>query len=273
LQEATNAQKEHLNQIRITREKELELLDSEYAVQQRAIEAQIEESRIRGEAARKEADAKIQERAIQAAIRTEGPSKKEGEKVAVSSTPESTKPGVDPRKDDRRGTQRTTDPGRKRDRERTPDRPAAKEAEKVEPKAPVEPPKEVKVAEKPPEKGGGGKEILDILDKKGGKEDGGGEGPGGGKKTLTSGDLMKGVNSRRSAMQECFNKYGGGLDTVTIRTRVTIAPSGLVTEVQISTMQFAGTALGNCVRSELSKMTFPEFSGPAVARPVSVRLP
>jgi len=251
----------------------LELLDSEYAVQQRGLEAQIEESRIRAEAARKEADAKVQERAIQAAIRTDTPSQKDGETVAVPGTPEATKSLPDPRKEDRRETQRTADSGRKRDRERKPDRPAPKEAEKVEPKAPVEPPKEVKVAEKPPEKGGGGKEILDILDKKGGKEDGGGEGSGVAKKTLTSGDLMKGVNSRRGAMQECFNKYGGGLDTVTIRTRVTIAPSGSVTEVQISTMQFAGTALGNCVRSELSKMTFPEFSGPAVARPVSVRLP
>lgn len=113
--------------------------------------------------------------------------------------------------------------------------------------------------------------ILQGVDS--GSGSGSDAGAASGKKGLTSTDVTKAVGEAKGAMRECFTKYGGGLESVTIRTKVTIAPSGEVTAVTISSMEYAGTALGNCVRSAQMNMKFPAFSGGPVSKPVSVRLP
>ena len=136
---------------------------------------------------------------------------------------------------------------------------------------------EVKKEEPVEEKAAGGKDakaLLAALDK---KQEGNGEGEEGGagasKKMLTTTEIMKVVNGNKPAMRECFDKYGAGLESATIRTKITIAGSGSVTSVTISSMEFAGTALGNCVKKVQMGMNFPAFGKPSLSKAISVRLP
>ncbi len=116
--------------------------------------------------------------------------------------------------------------------------------------------------------------FFNAMDKKGG--DGGSDGTAAkkpSKKTLTTTDIMRVVNKNKGAMRKCFQKYGAGLDSATIRTKLKISGSGEVTNVSISSMEFAGTALGNCVRKSQAKMKFPAFAKTALTKSISVRLP
>jgi len=144
---------------------------------------------------------------------------------------------------------------------------AKKPEKEVEKPAEKEP-----VAEAPKEKDP--QALLKMLDEK--KEDGGDAGGAAGgaeKKTLTTTDIMKVVNGNKGAMRDCFTKYGQGLESATIRTKLTISGNGTVSDVTISSMEFAGTALGNCVRSVQMKMKFPTFSSGSLSKAISVRLP
>ncbi len=133
--------------------------------------------------------------------------------------------------------------------------------------------KEEPVEEKQPA-GKDAKALLAALDK---KQEGGDEGEEGGaassKKMLTTTEIMKVVNGNKPAMRECFDKYGAGLESATIRTKITIAGNGSVTAVTISSMEFAGTALGNCVKKVQMGMNFPAFAKPSLSKAISVRLP
>jgi predicted Zn finger-like uncharacterized protein len=116
--------------------------------------------------------------------------------------------------------------------------------------------------------------LLKALDKKSsdtGSADSGDSAPK--KKMLTTTDIMKVVNGNKSAMRACFEKYGAGLESATIRTQLKISGSGEVTNVSISSMEYAGTALGNCVRKAQSRMSFPAFAKPSLTKSISVRLP
>ena len=94
------------------------------------------------------------------------------------------------------------------------------------------------------------------------------------KETLTTTDIMNVVKKNEPAMRTCFKKYGAGLGGATIRTKLTIrGATGEVVKVSISSMEFAGTALGNCVRQVQKKMKFPAFTKPSVSKSISVRLP
>jgi len=63
------------------------------------------------------------------------------------------------------------------------------------------------------------------------------------------------------------------LESATIRTKLKISGDGSVTSVSISSMEFAGTALGNCVRKTQKKMKFPPFARKVLLKSISVRLP
>ena len=93
------------------------------------------------------------------------------------------------------------------------------------------------------------------------------------KKTLTTTDIMRVVNKSKPAMRTCFKKYGKGLESATIRTKLKISGSGSVTNVGISSMEFAGTALGNCVKKVQKGMKFLAFAKPSLTKSISVRLP
>jgi hypothetical protein len=146
------------------------------------------------------------------------------------------------------------------------------EAPKVEEKKEEVAKAEEKKVEAPPEeaKKDDAKEILKGLDEK--KDESAGAGGDTGKKTLTMGDITKVVNQNKPEMKACFEKYGAGLESATIRTKVTIAASGEVTAVTISSMEFAGTALGNCVRKVQLGMKFPA-TATQQTKSISVRLP
>jgi len=81
------------------------------------------------------------------------------------------------------------------------------------------------------------------------------------------------VRKNKGKMRACFNKYGSGLSSARISTRVTIQGSGSVSAVTIATREYAGTALGNCVKNVVKKMKFPAFSGKPVKKPIAVSLP
>lgn len=116
-------------------------------------------------------------------------------------------------------------------------------------------------------------EAADILGKIDGGT-GGDTGDGGtAKKALTTTDVTKAVAEARPGMKDCFSQYAGELEGATIRARLTIAPNGEVTGVVIASAEYAGTALGNCVRDKMNKMKFPAFSGSPVTKTISVRLP
>jgi len=117
--------------------------------------------------------------------------------------------------------------------------------------------------------------LLKMIDeKKGAEAEDGGAAAATGKKTLTTTDIMKVVNGNKGKMRDCFTKYGAGLESATIRTKITIQGStGTVTEIQISSMEFAGTALGNCVGNIQKKMKFPTFASQSLSKTISVRLP
>ncbi len=118
-------------------------------------------------------------------------------------------------------------------------------------------------------------DLLKMIDKKpeaGGDEGGGDEG-GVKKKTLTMSDITREVKRKRGEMQECFAKYGSGLSSARISTRISIENSGKVTAVEIASREFAGTALGNCVKKIQLGMEFPPFSGAPLKKPISVLLP
>ena len=116
--------------------------------------------------------------------------------------------------------------------------------------------------------------LLAAIDK---KADGGGgddaEKSKVSKKTLTLSDITRVVRQNKGNMTGCFNKYGSGLSSARISTRVTIEGSGSVSSVTIATREYAGTALGNCVKKVIQKMKFPEFSGKPVKKPIAVSLP
>lgn len=116
-------------------------------------------------------------------------------------------------------------------------------------------------------------EAADILGKvDGGTGSDGGDG-GTAKKALTTTDVTKAVAEARPGMKDCFSQYAGELEGATIRARLTIAPNGEVTGVVVASAEYAGTALGNCVRDKMNKMKFPAFSGSPVTKTISVRLP
>ena len=137
--------------------------------------------------------------------------------------------------------------------------------------------KDDKVVEKKEEKKDDKKDphaLLMALDKKkagGDGDDAGAKKPS--KKTLTTTDIMRVVNKAKPKMRNCFKKYGAGLESATIRTKLKISGSGAVTNVGISSMEFAGTALGNCVKKIQKKMKFPAFAKPSLTKSISVRLP
>jgi predicted Zn finger-like uncharacterized protein len=117
--------------------------------------------------------------------------------------------------------------------------------------------------------------LLAAIDKKkaGGDSGDDAEAAKPSKKTLTLSDITRVVRSNKGKMTACFNKYGSGLSSARISTRVTIEGSGSVSSVTIATREYAGTALGNCVKNVVKKMTFPAFSGKPVKKPIAVSLP
>jgi hypothetical protein len=114
--------------------------------------------------------------------------------------------------------------------------------------------------------------MIDKKQEAGAEEEGGDDG-GAKKKTLTMSDITREVKRKRGEMQECFAKYGSGLSSARISTRISIDNSGKVTGVEIASREFAGTALGNCIKKSQMSMEFPPFSGAPVKKPISVLLP
>ena len=267
LKTVSSQQDDRLESLREKKLAELESVRSEQSAtlaklesERKQVQSQHEMANARVRAAQKEMEARRKAAILAGASNTE-----EKKEEVVEEKKEEKK---EPRQYTKEERKRYLEKKRKADEERK-KREAARKEEKKEEKKVVE--KTEKKEEMKEEKKGS--DILAILDKKGGGSDDGGEGGTPKKKTLTTRDVMQAVNSSKGSMRQCFTKYGGGLDSATIRTKVTISGSGSVTKVAISSMQFAGTALGNCVSNVQKKMKFPAFAKPSITKSISVRLP
>ncbi|GEM_PF-6181326 len=193
-----------------------------------------------------------------------------------------TKEAANPTQDDQNTKKATNDSGSKKqgsgsktsgnEKAKTPEKEKAKEPEK-EKAGTGGGTQAAKEPAKTEEKKKTGNEADDILK----KVDGGGEkvvqADTAQLRPLSNTDITKVVGENKGKFRDCYDRYGGGLQPSTIRTRVTISPSGDVSSVVVSSAEFAGTALGNCVRDALKNAKFPAFGGNAVTKPVSVRVP
>lgn len=83
------------------------------------------------------------------------------------------------------------------------------------------------------------------------------------RQSLSPSDIQRTINSRKRSVKICYEQSLRGQDSLRgkIEIRVTIAPSGEVTDTAIETPAFKGSRIGKCIAEKISEWRFPSFEG------------
>lgn len=83
------------------------------------------------------------------------------------------------------------------------------------------------------------------------------------RQTLSPADIQRTINSRKRSVKICYEQSLRGQDSLRgkLEIRVTIAPSGEVTETAVETPAFKGSRIGKCIAEKIAEWRFPSFEG------------